>query len=232
MLLINVLICGILYVYYMGCVNMDMNKTNRFKNTYDDSIGEENLKNGMKLPHDREVNVRDEVKSKVRFVLFVVLTGLIASVGLSFFAQALAYKNQTVLKGKGDNGSGEKWDIAFVDMKLVSKKGNAEEKSAPTFSDTKASFNVTLNEPGDEIKYSLTIANRGSLNAILNNIIITPENKDNDEILYFVDDIKVYDYLDVGNRTEMTVTVKYNSNARADRLVNKSAEIVLNYIQR
>ena len=210
---------------------MDMNKTNRFKSDYDDSIGEENLKKGMRLPHDREVNVRDEVKSKVRFVLLVVFVGLIASVGLSFFAQALAYKNQTILKGK-DRGSGEVWDIAFVNMKLVGKKGSAIEKSAPTFDDTKASFNVALSNPGDEIKYSLTIANRGSLNAILNNIVITPENKDDDEILYFVDDIKVYDYLDVGKRTEMTVTVKYNGNAKVDGPINKSAEIVLNYIQR
>ncbi len=208
---------------------MDMNKTNKFKTDYDNHLGEENLKKGMKLPEEREVNVRDEVKSRVRFVLLIVLTGFIASIGFSFFAQALAYKNQT---NASSQGSGERWDIAFTDVKLLSKKGNVEEKVSPSFVNNKASFYVVLNEPGDEIKYSFTIVNRGGLNAMLNNIILAPANNENDEILYYVDGVKEYDYLDVGQRATVTVTVKYNDKAKGDKLVSKNAEIILNYIQR
>lgn len=213
----------ICYTYFrLRGVIMDKRES---RENRDDLIGVSNLKYGTDLPFEREVNVRKSVKSGILFIFFLVLTGVIASVGFAFFAQALTYNNKIAAKS-------EKWDIAFTDMKLTSKKGRAVEVSAPQFEDTRASFNVALNEPGDEIEYTITISNRGSFNAMLNSIILTPENNENDDILYYVKDINTYDYLDVRSSKKMKVLVKYNENSSGKRLVSKNAEIILNYVQR
>jgi len=201
-----------------------MNKR-KSKKEIDDLIGINNLEEGTDLPLNREVNFRDSIKSRILFIFFLVLTGVIAGVGFAFFAQALTYNNKIATK----NG---KWDIAFTDMKLTNKKGRAVEVSEPYFEDTRASFNVALNEPGDEIEYTITISNRGSFNAMLNNIILTPENKENDDILYYVEDIKQYDYLDARSNKKMKVVVKYNEKSPGKKLTSKNAEIILNYVQR
>lgn len=201
---------------------MDKGKS---KKERDDLIGVSNLNEGMELPEEREVTVRNSIKSKVLFIFFLVLTGAISGFGLSFFAQAYT----SVISTKTIDG---KWDIAFTDMKLTEKKGRAVELSEPYFEDTRASFNVALNEPGDEIVYTFRIANRGNIDAILSDIIISPENTENDDILYYVTDISKYDYLDVRTSTTMKVVIKYNENSPGKELKSKSAQIILNYVQK
>ena len=192
-----------------------------------DDAGVVFFKGAGDIPIAREVTVRDSIKSKILFVFFLILTGVMFSFALSFFNQALAFNNKTTAKTKDG-----RWDIAFTDVKLTEKKGRAVEVSEPYFEDTKASFNVALNEPGDEIVYTFRIANRGNLNAMLNNIIISPENKENDDILYYVEDITKNDYLDASTSKKMKVVVKYNEKSLGNKLSSKNVEIILNYIQR
>lgn len=192
-----------------------------------DDLGVVFFKGAGDIPTAREVTVRDSIKSKILFVFFLILTGVMFSFALSFFSQALAFNNKTTTKTKDG-----KWDIAFTDVKLTEKKGRAVEVSEPYFEDTKASFNVSLNEPGDEIVYTFRIANRGNLNAMLNNIIISPENKENDDILYYVEDITKNDYLDASTSKKMKVVVKYNEKSPGNKLSSKNVEIILNYVQR
>lgn len=193
----------------------------------DDLIGEENLKKGTKLPEKRETGVSEENKKNIAKVVLIVVAGTLAIFGFSFFAQALSFDAAK----PASNGDG-KWDVAFVDIQEMSRTGNATELSAPTYNNLKASVHVSLNSPGDEIKYSLTIANRGNIDAKLNSVNIVPANKEDDPFLYYVDDIHVGDYLNIKERTKMTLTIKYNDKYTGKDMPRKDAEVILYYVQK
>ena len=143
------------------------------------------------------------------------------------FAQPLAY-NAKQMKLQSNNGS---WDIRFTDMYQKRKIGEAKEISNPSYSSTKASFYISLSNPGDEITYNLTIKNAGTLNAKVLSIYIMPENRDDDPILYYVSGIAVGDELNAGESTNMTVTAKYNENINSSNILN-NVSVIVNYVQK
>lgn len=199
------------------------------KTKNDDTIGEENLKKTKTNKKKRETGVSEENKKKIGILVFTVLAGTLAIFGFSFFAQALSFD---ALK-PADSGRGNgKWDVAFVDMTEEGRTGNAAELSTPTFNNLRASFHVTLNSPGDEIKYSFTIANRGNIDAKLNSINMIPPNKDDDPFLYYVEGIKIGDELNVGEKAKMTITIRYNDNYKGSQTARKDAEVILYYSQK
>ena len=58
------------------------------------------------------------------------------------------------------------------------------ENAAPTFNATTANFNVALKEPGDYAVYTVTVANTGTLDAVLRTITETPQAGGSDAIQY------------------------------------------------
>lgn len=198
-------------------------------NKNDDNIGEENLKKGTKLPDERKVGKTEEEKKKIRFLILLVVAGTVTMFGLTFFAQALSYNG--LKPTSNDKGDG-KWDIAFTDKEKLKETGNASEINPPSFNNLRATFYVSLNSPGDEIKYSFTITNRGTIDAVLNSINLVPANKEDDIFLFYVDDVHVGDYLNAGQKTKVTVTIKYNEKYKGGIKAKKTAEVIFNYIQR
>lgn len=174
------------------------------------------------------------------------------------FAQPLAYNNRLLLfnnekkndyskkdetpntpskneeKGtdvrKTDNSM---WNVGFVNMNLKNKIGKSEELEAPSFTKTKASFHVLLNELGDEISYDIDIKNSGTIDAKVSDITINPVSEINDPILFAFSGIEVGDELDAGKTVRVSVNIKYNPNYTGpiDK-ISKDFVVLINYVQK
>ena len=180
---------------------------------------------GSKTLEERKV--KQSKTTTYKMVLLFVTIGALLMICYTFFAQPLAFNARQM--NASDNGV---WNIKFVDMQIKSQNGNAKELSSHNFSDLRATFHVSLFQPGDEIVYDLTIANTGTIDAKVSSIIITPETLPSDSILYTVSDIYVGDELDAGKRTHMTVKIKYNENVDPVSVLNKKLEVIINYVQK
>ena len=113
-----------------------------------------------------------------------------------------------------------------------SKIGSAREITPPTYTSTKATFHVTLTEPGDQITYDLTIKNCGTLNAKISSIYVLPENNDDDVILFYISGVEEGDALDAGKSVNLSVTAKYNEHIASLPNIVKNVSVIVNYVQR
>ena len=125
-----------------------------------------------------------------------------------------------------------KWNISFTKVIKTEVRGSAKEISKVSYNDLSASFNVLLPKPSDSISYEFTISNKGTLDAKLDTIVVTPENKDTDAILYETSGIKVGDVLNAGESTILIVTVSYNPKNEDIEPEGKAAKISINYSQK
>ncbi len=193
----------------------------------EDELAKENLSNHNSSNEDRKVKPSKTTSNK--HVIALVALGALFMMWYTTFAQPLAFNVKQKQIGHSNDGI---WDIRFTDMYQKRKIGDAREISSPSYMATKASFHVSLANPGDEITYNLTIKNSGTLNAKVAGIHIMPENKADDAILYYVNDISVGDFLDAGQSTNMTVIAKFNENATVNSKQVKNVSVIINYIQR
>ena len=91
-------------------------------------------------------------------------------------------------------------------------------------------FKTNLVSPGDSMTYTITVANEGDLDAILDSIETTDTN--NPAILFSVNGINQNDVLLDGENVTFTVTVTYNPDTESQptNLVS-SLTVKLNYVQ-
>lgn len=171
---------------------------------------------------DRHIKMSKQTSNKI--VITLVAIGAFLIMWYATFAQPLAFNVR-----QANNGE---WNIGFVDMEIADMTGEAKEISNHDFTSTKANFYVSLTGPGDKIVYDLTIKNSGMINAKVENIDVTLNNKPGDQIIYSVGGIDVGDELKVGESTHMTVTAMYNRNATTSLdSVRKDMWVVITYVE-
>lgn len=125
-----------------------------------------------------------------------------------------------------------KWNISFTRVIKTEVVGSAKEISEVSYNDLSASFNVLLPKPSDSISYEFTISNKGTLDAKLDTINVTPENREMDAILYEISGIEVGDVLNAGESTTLIVKVSYNPKNQEIEPDGKAAKIYINYSQK
>lgn len=183
-------------------------------------------------PHADEItdakdrHIKMSKKSTNKIVIALVLVGALLTMWYAVFAQPLAFNVRQETRNIQD------WNIGFTDMQLSDAVGGAKELGKPSFTSTKANFYVSLTGPGDKIVYDLTIKNSGKINAKVESIYVTPNNKPGDQIIYSVGGINLGDELKVGESKHMTVTAMYNRNATTSLdSVRKDMWVVINYVE-
>ena len=159
-------------------------------------------------------------KKNIIMVILCILV-CIMSVAYAMLATDLVIKGKTAIDSV--------WDIAITNINEKNKIGQASSKTAPSYTSTTATFDVSLIQPGDSISYDVKIKNSGTLNAIVNSISVLTD--DNDAIIYEVSGIKENDRLDAGKETTLTVKVTFNENATQILKQTKNVTIVINYAQ-
>jgi len=162
------------------------------------------------------------MKKKSRIMLILCITLCIMTVGFAAFSTTLT------ITGTADIAS--TWKVVFTNIEQISKTSGVTIKSTPTASGTTATFNVGLTSPGDKIEYKITVANQGTLGAIINDIEISETG--NDAIIFELANINQGDILEAGNTTTFDVTIEYNPNVTSQpgNLTN-TLTVTVNYLQ-
>ena len=171
-----------------------------------------------------------ESKHKNALIVALLAVVLVMAVGYAAYAQQLTINsNATIQENTGDK---KNWDIRFDESKtdaVASQPGATGSQPVGTInsiSGNTASISAKLSAPGDEITYTFTVVNYGTIKASLATpkIILTSgtdedgNNSDNtvklNNIIFTVNN-PVKPTLDgnVDDSTTFTVTAEFDSNA-------------------
>ncbi len=141
------------------------------------------------------------MNKKVIIVTLSVLV-LVMVIGYSVFS--------TNLKINGTANIASEWNIVFTKIEEVSKSSGVTITDTPIASGTNATFNVDFKLPGDEIIYRITVENKGTLDAIIDNINATASNSS--AIEFTIEGLDVGDRLAKKESATFDVKISYNSN--------------------
>ena len=90
---------------------------------------------------------------------------------------------QTQLKVTGTSKVTSNWDIEITNVTEGTPTGSAENTVAPSWDKLWASMEANLYDKGDAMEYDVTIENKGTLDAKLNDIITNLENSNNEAVI-------------------------------------------------
>ena len=114
-----------------------------------------------------KVRIKNKDNSKISLITLLIVSCVALSIGYSALS--------TTLKINGvANVDGMSFKIEFQNLSEASLTGNAVKITDPVISENKTelkSYNVNFLEPGDSISYTFQIANNGTINAKLSEIV-------------------------------------------------------------
>ncbi len=125
---------------------------------------------------------------------------LIMAVGYAAF--------QSQLKITGTSNIRSNFLVRITDIQSNVQSGSASNAIEPSYTDTTATFKTNLVSPGDSMKYDITVANEGNIDAVLNSIKVN--NSNNEAITFETSGIEEGDELKASETDILTVIVTYN----------------------
>ena len=125
---------------------------------------------------------------------------LIMAVGYAAF--------QSQLKITGTSNIGSNFLVRITGIQSNVQSGSASNAIEPSYTDTTATFKTNLVSPGDSMKYDITVANEGNIDAVLNSIKVN--NSNNEAITFETSGIEEGDELKASETDILTVIVTYN----------------------
>ena len=125
---------------------------------------------------------------------------LIMAVGYAAF--------QSQLKITGTSNIGSNFLVRITGIQSNVQSGSASNAIEPSYTDTTATFKTNLVSPGDSMKYDITVANEGNIDAVLNSIKVS--NSNNEAITFETSGIEEGDELKASETDILTVIVTYN----------------------
>ena len=133
------------------------------------------------------------------------------------------------LKISGTSNVTSNWSVKITDIQSKVVNGTPANASAPTHTDTTATFRTTLTSPGDTMQYDVTVSNEGDIDAKLDKITV-PEST-NPAIGFEVKGIEEGSLLEAKQTATLTVTVKYNDVTEQPSNLTADLEVTLDYSQ-
>ena len=137
----------------------------------------------------------------------IIIGGLLAIVFVMAIGYA-AFAQQLTINGSGSISSN--WSVKITNITSKDIVGTAGNKTAPSYTDTTATFATTLQSPGDSITYDITVTNDGTLDAQLDKITIT--NSNNPAITFETSGLAEGDSLLKEASKVLSVKVTYNNS--------------------
>ena len=136
----------------------------------------------------------------------------------------------TQLKINGTSNISSNWNVLITDITSGSIVGGASNASEPTHTDTTATFSTNLISPGDSITYTITVANQGSIDAVLKNIEVNTGS--NEAIEFETSGIEEGDILLKETTDELYVKVTYSDSVTSQpENTTSTITVTLNYEQ-
>ena len=161
---------------------------------------------------------------KIKKIITITMCTLICIMAIGYAAFA------TNLTINGTANITSTWKVLFTKIEEVSKTSGVTINKVPTAEGTNATFNVDLTSPGDKIVYKITVANQGTLDAIINDI--TASETGSDAIKFEITGIKKGDKLAKSATTTFNVTISYDESVTIQpALTDSILTININYVQ-
>ena len=136
---------------------------------------------------------------------------IIGSLLAIVFVMAVGYAAfSTNLNISGSGAISSNWNVKITNITSKDIVGGAGNKTAPTYSNTTATFSTTLQSPGDSITYDITVSNEGTIDAKLDDITLS--NSNNPAITFITSGLVKGDSLLKGTSKVLSVKVIYNSS--------------------
>ena len=136
---------------------------------------------------------------------------------------------QTRLEIKGSSKITSNWDVRITNVTSGTATGNAENASEPTFTDLTAYMEANLYEKGASMEYDVTISNRGTFDANLDNIITTPSS--NDAVIITFSGYTKGEPLLKGQDKVIHVKIEYNPEYNGNAEVSGTSSVEFQYVQ-
>ena len=166
----------------------------------------------------------EEKYMKSKKIIMITMCCLICVMAIGYAAFA------TNLTINGTANITSTWKVLFTKIEEVSKTSGVTINKVPTAEGTNATFNVDLKSPGDKIVYKITVANQGTLDAIINDI--TASETGSDAIKFEISGIKKGDKLAKTTTTTFNVTISYDESVTIQpALTDSILTININYVQ-
>ena len=166
----------------------------------------------------------EEKYMKSKKIIMITMCCLICVMAIGYAAFA------TNLTINGTANITSTWKVLFTKIEEVSKTSGVTITKVPTAEGTNATFNVDLKSPGDKIVYKITVANQGTLDAVINDI--TASETGSDAIKFEISGIKKGDKLVKSATTTFNVTISYDESVTIQpALTDSILTININYVQ-
>ena len=144
-------------------------------------------------------------ETRKRKIIIFSLIGILLLMAIGYAAF------QTNLDVKGNSQITSNWDVEIINVKEGEKAGLAESAKTPTWTKTEASMETNLYQKGDSMSYIVTIENKGTFDAKLDNINLGKGTNEEAVNITFSGYTKGQT-LFKGTTTDITVTISYNPN--------------------
>ena len=133
---------------------------------------------------------------------------------------------QTQLKVTGSSTVTSNWDIEITNVTAGTPTGSAENAVAPSFDKLWASMEANLYDKGDAMEYDVTIENKGTLDAKLNDIITNLDNSNNEAVLITFSGYTKGEVLKAKTSKVVHVKIEYNPEYEGGET---SSEVEINF---
>ena len=133
---------------------------------------------------------------------------------------------QTQLKVSGTSKVTSNWDIEITNVTPGTPTGSAENTVAPSFEKLWASMEANLYDKGDAMEYDVTIENKGTLDAKLNDIITNLDNSNNEAVIITFSGYTKGEVLKAKTSKVIHVKIEYNPEYEGGET---SSEVEINF---
>ena len=156
---------------------------------------------------------------------------IIFSLVLILFCMVVGYSAfQTKLEIKGTSKVTSNWDIEITNVTECTPSGFAENTVAPFWDKTTANMEATLFASGDAMEYDVTIENKGTLDAKLNDILTNLENNNSEAVLITFSGYTKGEVLKAKTSKVVHVKIEYNPDYEGGE-TSSEVEINFDYVQ-
>ena len=127
----------------------------------------------------------------------------------------------TELKISGTSKVTSNWDIRITNVTDGTPTGSAKNTVKPSWTTLTASMEADLYEKGDAMEYDVTIENRGTLDAKLNDILTNTQNSNSEAVIITFSGYTKGEVLEHGKSKLVHVKIEYNPNYEGEPTSNE-----------
>ena len=156
-------------------------------------------------------------KKKNIMIIVLCFVLLLMGVGYAAVSQRLTIGGTAKMQGV--------WDVRITNIQLSRKTGLAKDNSHK-YESLSATFQTETLAPGDMLEYTVSVSNRGNIDAKVSEINATLDGPE--AIKYTVEGIKKGDIIKEGVTKEVIITIKFDENATVIPS-NKTSTLNINF---